>query len=189
MAPLADAVRLVDGQEPYVGASDRIAKRLQLEPLGGDEEDVEPTLDRRHERRAAGVGGLVGAHVCRPKPRPLRTADLVFHEGDERRDHEREPTEREGWYLITDALPAARGEDAERVAPREHRPHEVLLPRPERRVAEVLLQERDRIWSHASRCRARRGEGMAKRVVRRSGRPGRGEGKTGRSARGRRDDG
>ena len=43
--------------------------------------------------------------------------DLVFHQGDERRDDHREPVEQQGRDLVTERLAAAGGHDRQRVAP------------------------------------------------------------------------
>jgi len=65
---------------------------------------------------------------------------LVFHEGNEGRDHQRESPERERGNLIAHALASPGRQDTKRVAAREDRAYEFFLPRSKTGIAEVLLQ-------------------------------------------------
>jgi hypothetical protein len=68
-------------------------------------------------------------------------ADLVLHQGDEGRDHDREAAQHEGGYLKADGLAAAGRQHGERVSALQHRVDDRRLGRTEVRIAEVMLEE------------------------------------------------
>ena len=143
MAPLRDAVRLVDGVErnPYLAQERHVV--LLGERLGGEIEQfglaVEHVLaDLRHgslvERRIQEMRdprlGREGAHGV----------DLVLHQGDQRRYDDRNAVHQHGRQLVAQRLAAARGHQHEGILAFQHiADHRFLVPL-ERRKAEVLLQ-------------------------------------------------
>ncbi len=139
---------LVDGQEPHVEATHDRLERVELESLRGDEENVQTALGGGRERRSPLVGALVGAQVRGTEARRTRPPDLILHERDERRHHQREPPERERRHLVADALSPARGQNAERIAPGEDGPDEIFLSGPEGRIAQMAFEQRDGIDVH-----------------------------------------
>jgi hypothetical protein len=54
---------------------------------------------------------------------------MVLHESDEREDDDRRPSSRVAGQLIGERLPAARGQDPERIPAGEHRLDELPLAR------------------------------------------------------------
>ena len=79
------------------------------------------------ERRGQERGG----HAAR-----LERVDLVVHQRDERRDHERRPGQEARRELVGQALAAARGRDQQQPASLEQRLDRLALARPEGLVAE-----------------------------------------------------
>ena len=93
VAPVRDAVRLVDDDQAGVGCEGRedlLPESRIVEPLGGHQQDVDgalahPGLDVRPLR---GVGGVHGDGVDAGAP---GRRDLVAHEGEQGRDDHRRP--------------------------------------------------------------------------------------------------
>ncbi len=157
VAPLADAVRFVDGDEARRPAAEQRHEPvppLAYQPLGRDvQEPIPPVAQARHH--------------ARPRVRPQRAVvagrgdavadervDLILHQRDQRRDDDRQPLANERRRLEADRFPAAGRQHDERVAPVENRLHRLLLERPERRVAPDPFEHRE---EHASSLRAGRG--------------------------------
>ena len=118
-----NAVRLVDGQETDVEPLENPLEGPELEPFGSHEKDIEPSGGRPVERRPAFGRTLRCAQMSGPQPRFPSPLDLVLHERDERRDHERETTQCERRHLVADALAPAGREDAQGVPAGEDRPY------------------------------------------------------------------
>jgi hypothetical protein len=128
VAPLADAVRLVDGDERAVEVLEQRAEGGLREPLG-----------RRVDERelAARERGLAAPRLARLERRgevgrrdaaaPERR-DLVLHQRDQRRDDERRAREEARRELVAEALAAARGRDQEEPPLREERLDRLALP-------------------------------------------------------------
>ncbi len=145
VAPLGDAVRLVDrepgdrhlGQEPL--------ERRRRETLGRDVEQAQPALAHRGLRRAP-LGGR-GERVERRGRDPLagELVHLVLHERDEGRNHEDRPVQKQGGQLVADRLARAGRHDGEQVPARERRAHDVFLAGAEGLVPEVASERGARI--------------------------------------------
>ena len=140
VAPLGDAVRLVDREEGDIDAAEPRDEATVGEALGRDVEEAEIALGGAAEDgglliagngRVDGGGGdaVAGEGV-----------DLVLHQGEERGDDEGEAIEEEGGELVADALAAAGGEHGEGVAPGEHGGDDLGLAGEELAVAEDLAE-------------------------------------------------
>lgn len=66
--------------------------------------------------------------------------DLILHQRDERRNHQRHPREKGRRQLIAERLPLPRRHDGHRIAPSQHGANDVLLARPERRKPEPFVE-------------------------------------------------
>ena len=124
--PLRDAVRLVHGEARQRAAPTRSpGERFGREALGRDVEEAELSIPRarRWPRAAPPARRASGA---RPPRMPLRfkLVHLVLHEGDERRDDERQARQDHGRELIAERLSGAGRHDGENVPAGEHRAHE-----------------------------------------------------------------
>ena len=127
VAPLRDAVGLVDGEQLHVHAHDAQPERFRSQPLGSHVEELDVAVDAVVQGdvdlpgRESGVDGH-----GRDAPGP-QAVDLVLHQGDERRDDDAETLAGERGNLVGERLAAARGHEREGVAARQHRPDDLGL--------------------------------------------------------------
>ena len=106
--PLADAVRLVHGDQRTVEFAQQRAEAREGEPLGRRVDDLKgPPLHVGHA-----LAHLPCVQGCSQEARGdaagLKSAHLVVHQGDERRDHQRGSGQKRGGELIDQALATAR---------------------------------------------------------------------------------
>ena len=158
VAPFRDAVGLVHRQERGGAPGQGLREAGHAEPLGGEEEEVEAAVLVGGEglARAPAVAARVDALGAQAQGLELR--DLVFHEGDEGRDHEGRAAAGEAGELVAERLPGPRGHDQQHVLAFGHRAAHRLLPRPEGFEAEPRAQEiveRLREWELRPASRAR----------------------------------
>ena len=131
-APLRDAVRLVDGDQPQRQPRKRRQHPLGHQPLRRHVE--QPRLARRRAAPGGRVVGprvprmdAVGGHACEPERR-----HLVPHQRDQRRDHHREPVHHQRRHLEAQRLARARGHHGQHVPAPEQRLDDHSLARAER---------------------------------------------------------
>jgi len=117
---------------------ERAERRLQSLGRGIDQFEF-ATQDRGHAP-AALVGLQAGIDKGRAQAKLGQGVDLVFHQGNERRDDQGGAAQKPRRNLEGDRLTRARGHDAHAVAAGENGADDRLLARPERRIAENLLQ-------------------------------------------------
>ncbi len=140
VAPLRDAVRLVDRQQRDLGAPDRKEERLAQKPLGRDVEQFETPpgdllVDLRELRRVES-----GIETRRRDAPRRQCVDLVLHQGDQRRNHQRCSLEQHRRKLIADRFAAARRQNPKRRPPVHQGLHNLPLAGPETGMAEQALQ-------------------------------------------------
>ena len=119
--PLADAVGLVDRQQPQFHGPHRFQEAAAAEPFGHDVDQaelarrhaVQPLVLLGHRQRAVDERGGDAAG--------LQLIDLVLHQRDQRRDDERQPVQRQRRQLVAEALAAAGGHDAQAILARPGR--------------------------------------------------------------------
>ena len=70
VAPLADAVRLVDDEQRRPGGHQRVERVLAGELLGSEEHELEVAVAQRGERLGAGTRRPPRRRSARPRPRP-----------------------------------------------------------------------------------------------------------------------
>src|SRR5439155_14545079 len=100
VAPLGDAVGLVDAEEGRLRALQQGCSGGRLERLGRRENDEAAALLEALKRRAA-FGGAQAA--VKRNDRNAASSErllLIRHEGNERRDHNRRPVKDHRWNLI-----------------------------------------------------------------------------------------
>ncbi|HYE84737.1 MAG TPA: hypothetical protein VEA16_00175 [Vicinamibacterales bacterium] len=73
-------------------------------------------------------------------PTPVQLVDLIFHQRDERRDHDRHAREQDGGQLVTQRLSGSCRHHREHVVTGEDRIDDALLPGPEMQMTEVRAQ-------------------------------------------------
>jgi hypothetical protein len=76
---------------------------------------------------------------------PIQLVDLIFHQGDERRDDQGDAGQDDRGELIAKGRPGAGRHDREHIVAAQDRRNERLLSWPERLVAEVHAQRRQQI--------------------------------------------
>ena len=113
VAPLADAMRLVDGQQRDALSPKRVQKALVAQAFGGDIQQLEPAA----VEFVVDLEGLLALQAgvqpgSRHAPRD-QEIHLVLHEGDQRRDDHRQPVEQERRQLEAQTLAGAGGEDGQ----------------------------------------------------------------------------
>ena len=135
---------LVDRDERRRAAGQHLGEAGDPQPLGGDEEEVEPPLEVRLDDRARGGPVAAGVDALRPQAQRLELRDLVLHERDERGDDERRAAAGEAGELVAERLAGAGGHDEEHVAALRGGAAHGLLVRPEGGEAEALAQEASR---------------------------------------------
>ena len=130
VAPLRDAVRLVDDEEPDLRLPDPLEEAGRGEALGRDvEQPRAPGRPRgRAPRRFAAASCCALTSATLPGRDALQRLDLVLHQRDERRDDEREVRAHERGQLVAERLARAGGHDDEHVAARERRLHRLRCP-------------------------------------------------------------
>ena len=138
VAPLRDAVRLVDGEQRDLRLAELGEEALVVEALGRDVEELQAAVSQPLRD-----GANVGCVEARVEPRGVdalqrEQVDLVLHQRDQRGDDDGDAVEEQRGQLVAEALPRAGREDRERGASCEERVDHVLLAGPERREAEPL---------------------------------------------------
>ena len=141
VAPLADAVRLVDGDEADGQGLQEPPESGRAHPLGRGVENPQTAGERRllhapklvEAERAVDEGGGDAVRAQR--------VHLVLHQRDKRRHHQGQAARRHRGQLIAQRLAPARRDDDEAVPPRERIGDDRLLPGAELVVAEMLLEQ------------------------------------------------
>ena len=144
VAPLADAVRLVDRDQRAAQRREQLPEVGRNQTLGCDVEEpvvAAPQADdtlphrRRIERR-----GKIG----RRDAAPGESRHLVLHQRDQRRHHQRRAGQEQRGQLVAKALAAAGRRHQQHAAALEQERDRLALPRPEAVVAEARERRVDR---------------------------------------------
>ena len=149
MAPLAHAVRLVDGEQRQLALGMQVveqaqeARRVQALGRGIQQGDVAALQAPFDFLRL--VIGQRGVQVGRAHTGLVQRAHLVVHERDQRRHHHRHAVAlllaHDGRHLVAQAFAAARGHEHQRIAAGDHVRDDGLLRTAELFVAEHGLQD------------------------------------------------
>ena len=138
VAPLGDAVRLVDDEEGRPGGGELVEDGGVGELLGGEEEELERVLGQLGERLLALALRHARVELRGAERAPAQPVDLVALERDQRRDDERRPLRQEPGDLVDRRLPRPGGQHRERVAPGQDALDGLALAGAQRREAEDL---------------------------------------------------
>ena len=110
VAPLGDAVRLVDDEQAHVRAAQPLGEARRREALGRDVEQPQVTGDRPCHHLAVDRGVLLRVDQRHGAGRDLGQAvHLVLHQRDERRDDDGQVVAHERRQLVAERLPAPVG--------------------------------------------------------------------------------
>ena len=160
VAPLAHAMRLVDGEKRGPDALQEHRGALGGEALRGHVEQLEPALVEGGE----GLLGLLGVGLRGERPGGdaggAERPDLVAHQRDQRRDDEGDARPGQRRQLVAERLAAAGRHDREHVAPGLDRGDDLLLAGTEVGEAEDLPEQAARL-GHGSKA----GSGTVERKI------------------------
>ena len=152
VAPLADAVRLINGEEVHAPTFEIGEHPREHEAFGRGVEEAELAVVQAAQAGASLVGVEGGIQERRRDAAGGERVHLVFHQRDEGRDDDGEAAAGERGELETQRLAAAGGQQGDHVLARERVADDLLLQRAEAGVAEVLLQQREQIGRVRHRC-------------------------------------
>ena len=135
-------MRLVDREKRHRHPCSQGKEALRLQPLRRDVQK----LILSGGRFCIGASQLLERQRAVEKRRRYpclrQRCYLVFHQGNERRDHNRQPRQQQRRKLIADRLSPAGRHHAQHIAPGQNRVNQRLLPAAERRVTEIPLEQR-----------------------------------------------
>ena len=156
MAPLRDAMRLINGDQRQFALGQHLGKSGHAQPLRRDEEKLQiaSQIVRAHLTGRAALQAGVNARHTQAKRGQLRR--LIFHERDQGRDHQRRSAARDGGQLVAERLPRPGGHHQQQVAPLDRRAANLLLIGAKAGKAKDGLQEPEQ--------RIRIGRGSSKRI-------------------------
>ncbi len=152
--PLADAVRLVDGNELHVALRESRQKpvaALAGEPLRRDIQQSVATFAQagRYRRLLVGAERAVverGRHAVADE-----RIDLILHQGDERRDDHAQSRPHQRRRLEAERLASSGREHDDRIAAGKDGVHRLPLERTKRGVAPVALEDMNQVVARGIR--------------------------------------
>ena len=127
VAPLRDAVRLVDGEQRDPRACELGEEALVVEALRCDVEELERAGAEPVEDLALLGGVEARVEPRRVDPASLEEVDLILHQRDQRGHDDRHPVEQQRRQLVAEALARAGREDGEGGPAGEKRLDDLLL--------------------------------------------------------------
>ena len=128
VAPLAEAVGFVDGDEADGCFREEAHEGVLREAFGGDVEDSAGLLPEGAQAFAVFFSGEGAVDHGGGDAALFEGIDLVFHEGDEGADDEGEAGPAEGGELVAEGFAAAGGHDGEGVLPGHDCLDDAVLP-------------------------------------------------------------
>ena len=141
MTPLAHAMRLVDCDHCYTNTAQHLHRATRGQPFG---RHIEKAQRARLKPAPDGLGLFLGIargqRTCLDTCR-LQGADLIAHQGDERRDDNRHPLTRQRRQLETKGFTATCGHNRKGVFTRNHGLHDLLLTGPEGIKTKDIFQQ------------------------------------------------
>ena len=140
VAPLRHAVRLVDREERDRERADELERAVEHEALRRHVEQVEPPAAQVAQHLGRLLGRERGVQHRRRNAVRAQRVDLVFHERDERRDHDGRAVTMQRRHLIAERLAATGGHQYERAAPVDDVLDDLALVGPELVVAEDVAK-------------------------------------------------
>ena len=149
VAPLRDAVRLVDREQRERELVEPGEETVAEEPLGRDVEQVDRAGRGPRADPALLLGREAGVQELGADAELAQRRHLVLHQGDQRADDDRGAGAQQGRDLVAQRLAAARGHHDEGVAAVHDAAHDLLLLAPEGAEAEDVAQDRARIGRRA----------------------------------------
>ena len=141
VAPLRDAVRLVDGEQRDVAAPEQGQETLGEQALGRDVEQVQVAGQQPRLHRRRGFAGERGVEVGRAHAQLLQRFHLVLHQRDQRRHHDAGALAQQRRHLVTQRLAGTGGHQHQAVAAGDQLVHHGGLLATETGEAEDAAQQ------------------------------------------------
>ena len=141
VAPLTDAMRLVDGNALRTPALEHFLRATEHQPLRRNIEQFVLAAMQSGNAATRFLGIERGVQKSRRGAGRLQRIHLILHQRDQRRHHNREPFAHERRQLIAERFPAAGRHQNQHIPPRQRRINNLLLQRPKRVVAEGGFEE------------------------------------------------
>ena len=139
VAPLRNAVGLVDRQQAHVHLEETDPKQLCPKPFRRDVKELVVAVDGVVERVINLPPRHPRVHRQRPDPPVPKVLDLVFHQRDQRRHDDADPLPHQRRHLETHRLPSPRRQHRQHIPPGQRLGDNLLLHRPETLVSPVFL--------------------------------------------------
>src|SRR6185436_5231343 len=151
VAPLRDAVCLVDGDEAGRVLLEERAELVARERLGRGQDEERSAIRQSGERLAA-LGDTDRAVQSDRRNTVLhQLLVLVLEQRQERRHDDRRAIDEEGGQLIAERFPTARRQDEQRILAAEHAEDRPLLLAMQARDTEALPREAAHLVDHPMR--------------------------------------
>ena len=141
VAPLRDAVRLVDGEQRDLPAAEQRERGRHPQPLRRQVEQVDLAGEERRLGRPALVRGLRGVEEPGADAERAQGVDLVLHQRDQRRDDHTDAVADQRGDLVAQRLAAAGRHQHERVTAAADVLDDLRLVAPEGVVTEDAVQD------------------------------------------------
>ena len=135
VAPLRDAMGLVDGQQIGAAIAEQLHEAGQGEALGRHIDEPQAPLRDGALGGEVFAGRIAGVQGARRDAVGAQLLHLVMHEGDEGGDHHGQPLPHHGRQLVAQGLAAAGGHHRQHILARENGAQHLLLPGPEGGIA------------------------------------------------------
>ncbi len=142
MPPLRDAVGFVHCEQGDTKLSERLLKSLVVEAFGSDEEELDRFRAKLRHHLSIFARGETGVEPRGRNAARCEVVQLVLHQGDERRDHQREPIEHQGRKLIAQRLARTGRKNRRGRMPGDEMGDDRFLPGKERVETEPLFKNR-----------------------------------------------
>ena len=141
MPPLGYAVGLIDRYEAGWGCAQKVAQSGRGEPFGSGIENLQIALAGPPQNRFVLLVREGAVHERRGYAAYPESIDLILHQGDERRDHQRVPVHGQCGELVAEGLAPARWHEHQRVVARKHVGNNLFLQGEKSVKPEVGLEE------------------------------------------------
>ncbi len=145
VAPLGDAVRLVDGEEGDLAAGEQVEGAVQAQPLGRQVQQVQLAREELGLHHAPLVEVLRGVHEPGAHTEGPQRVHLVLHQCDQRGHHDARAGPDQGRDLVAQRLSAAGRHEHDGVTAGDHVLDDRLLLAAEGVVPEDPVQGGERL--------------------------------------------
>ncbi len=140
VAPLRDAMRLIDGEQGDPGAAEHRQAARRDQTFRGDVEKVEFAGEQLPLDLVGFVPRQGGIQHRRLDARFQQARDLVAHQRDQGRDDDTAARAQQGWQLVTQRLAAAGRHQHQAIAAIGHVANDIFLCTAKTRQAEHRMQ-------------------------------------------------